>query len=432
MPPLQNASAPIPDLVDESFDEAMFLWRRWEDELSSPTRNLDEVWSWTEDRLHGALDGIRAAGAGLIDVATAGLLSEEIDRITVSAAVLGSSPAPGACDAIAAALSVAEGDKLTAIVRGLELLGSNQALRTAAATLAASRPDYAQALCRLKRFRRAAPGDELISAFQSTIPSVQIDAVRAAGYVPSHSAEALIAAALRSADPSVKYAAVESGVCREIEQAWAMATRQARQHDAEAGAYLKLLAMLGTPNEHEIVYSALPVPELQLDAIWALGHIGTLRAAESCLAGMQYEALARASGEAYSWITGANLERDGLAVKDALPDVPAFEDDDLDANLVPEPEALWPMPDLEAVRRHWLARRPDFVPDVRHIHGQPVDDDRLLDMIETGPMLRRPDLVLELRARTRGKYDVETRAFRSRQRQMMAAGRATVLAGGVR
>jgi len=56
---------------------------------------------------------------------------------------------------------------------------------------------------------------------------------------------------------------------------------------------------------------------------------------------------------AYCWITGADLERDRLAIEDTLPEVPAFEDDDLDANLVPQPEALWPAPDAEAAQRHW-------------------------------------------------------------------------------
>src|SRR6267142_499119 len=128
MSPLQSAAQPFRDLVDESLDEATFLWRRWEAELTSLTRNLDEVWSWTEDRLHGALDGVRIAGAGIIDVVTPGLLSDEIDRIAVTAGLLASSAESGAADALAAGLSVAEGEKLRAMVRGLELLGSDHGL----------------------------------------------------------------------------------------------------------------------------------------------------------------------------------------------------------------------------------------------------------------------------------------------------------------
>ena len=73
MPTDPHTQAFSDSLVEESFDEAAFLWRRWEDELTSLTRNLDEVWSWTEDRLHGALDGVRVAGNRLTDMVGGGL-----------------------------------------------------------------------------------------------------------------------------------------------------------------------------------------------------------------------------------------------------------------------------------------------------------------------------------------------------------------------
>src|SRR6185503_8422596 len=84
--PPQTVAAPFQDLVEESFDEAAFLWRRWENELVSLTRNLDEVWSWTEDRLHGALDGVRVGGASTLDLAKDALATDEIDKIAVSTA----------------------------------------------------------------------------------------------------------------------------------------------------------------------------------------------------------------------------------------------------------------------------------------------------------------------------------------------------------
>src|SRR5688572_5122882 len=98
----QTVVHPYPDLVDESLDEAAFLWRRWEGELTSLTRNLDEIYSWTEDRLHGALDGVRVAGARAVDVASKELGSDDTDRVTVGTAVLGSIAEPGAPEAVAA------------------------------------------------------------------------------------------------------------------------------------------------------------------------------------------------------------------------------------------------------------------------------------------------------------------------------------------
>src|SRR5882724_6921993 len=209
MSPSHSAAAPFQDLVDESLDEATFLWHRWEGELTSATRSLDEVWSWTEDRLHGALDGVRVAGTRLVDVAAGGLQSGEGDRVAVCAGLLASTAEPAAIDLLGEMMNIADAEKLRSIVRGLELLGSNQGLRAAASVLAERGPAGAGALCRLKAFRRVAPGDELVSAFKSNIPEIQAAAVRAAIHVPALHAEEFITAALGMGDPGVRYAAAE-------------------------------------------------------------------------------------------------------------------------------------------------------------------------------------------------------------------------------
>lgn len=425
MPPL-SAAAPFPDLVEESLDEATFLWRRWEGELSSLTRNISDVWSWTEDRLHGALDGVHLGGA-VGDAVMNGLLSAEPERIAACTAVLASSE-PGAVKLVTQALAAADGGRLRAMMRGLELLGSKAALRAAAQALDADAPARAAALCRLAWFRRTTPGAELQAALRSDDPDAQADAIRAAVLLPESTGDALVAAAQRSPVPHVRQAAIEAGLSRGLPQSLAAAREAAERHGPAAGSSLRLLAMLGGAAEHDVVYAALRVPALQRDAIWALGHIATPRAVEACLAGMKYGNVARACGESYCHITGADLERDGLAVREVLADAPPFEEDDLDADLVPPAGDLWPLPDADAVRRDWTTRAPQFAADVRHVRGRPGTRDAFIAAVEQGPMLRRHDLVFELRARTRGQYDVETRAFTSRQRQMMAAARAA--AGG--
>jgi uncharacterized protein (TIGR02270 family) len=425
----QSAATPFRDLVDESFDEAAFLWRRWESELTSLTRNLDEIYSWTEDRLHGALDGVHVGGTVAIDIATEALRSDDIERATVGAAVLASSADPKASDALVAELNSAKDAKLHAIVRSLEVAGSDHALRAAARVLAGGDPVHAGALCRLKTFRRAQPAEEITAAFASKIPKVQAEALRAAPLSPDGHAEKIVSAGLSHADAAVRYAAVESGLSLRVNGAKETAITMAGQRDPAAGRCLNLVALFGNTNDHETVFDALRIPGQQQPAVWALGHIGTVRAVDACVAGMKHEVLARACGEAYCWITGADLERDRLSVQETPPEVPAFEDDDLDANLVPPLEALWPLPDAEAVRKHWLALRANWPADVRHIQGRRSNGESLLVAIETGPMLRRPDLIFELRVKTRGRYDVEPRAFTQRQRQMMAASRAAVLGG---
>jgi uncharacterized protein (TIGR02270 family) len=135
--------------------------------------------------------------------------------------------------------------------------------------------------------------------------------------------------------------------------------------------------------------------------------------------------LARSAGEAYSAITGVDLVRDGLAAPEPsdAESPPPFAADALDADLVPKPRDMWPLPDVDAVRRHWESIKPRYTAGARHLRGRPVDLNGLVEAVEHGPMLRRPDLIVELSVRTSGQYDMEPRAFARMQRSMMASGR---------
>jgi uncharacterized protein (TIGR02270 family) len=426
------ARSPLPELIEESLGEAVFLWQRWEGELTSLTRNLDEVWSWTEDRLHGALAGVQVAADQVIAIATPGLASDNVHQVAVSAYLLASTA--DAASAVIRSLTTTQGPQLAAIVRALELVGSNAITNKVLGAAAHALPEHGEAhsaaLCRLKTFRRAAPGREMVPAFESNVPEHQTQALRAARYLQDQYVDEWIEVGLSCPHPDVQRAAIESGISRRVANAWHAAIERAARLDAESAPYLRIVALLGGAEEHEIVYDALRSPSTQTQAIWALGHIGTQRAAEACLHGMKHAKLARHAGEAYCHITGADLNRDRLAVIETPPEVPAFEADDLDANLVPQPEESWPLPDVDAVRRHWEAQQASFQPDVRHVHGRIANIEALLAAVETGPMLRRPDLALELAAKSHGRYDVETRAFVQRQRTMLANGRIAIANAG--
>src|SRR5580704_1008471 len=112
---------PLAHLIDESFEEAAFLWSRWEADLASISRNLDEVWSWTEDRLSGALDGVRLAPDAALErlVETAVSAGKPLE-LTVCGHVLANAAAPGARALLLRSLSAATGRQLRALMRGIE------------------------------------------------------------------------------------------------------------------------------------------------------------------------------------------------------------------------------------------------------------------------------------------------------------------------
>jgi uncharacterized protein (TIGR02270 family) len=426
---------PLWDLVEESLDESVFLWKRWEGELRSLTRNPAEIWTWTEDRLQGALDGVRAAGSHLPGQLASGLglASDDPMRWTVSAHLLAARSPAEARKILGDAVREADEARLWHLVRGIECADLDGSFAPIAAMLATQSPLHSAALCRLKAFRRANPGREVSLAFESGNPACRVEALRAARFSSDPAHRRLIVSTLRDDDVTVRRAAIDAGLALGLPEAWAAAIDLARLLQPSSAELLPTIAMLGGPAEHDIVRAALRRPELRRHAIYALGFIGTADAVETCIAGMRDPALARLAGEAYCAITGADLDRDSLAAPE--PEGPAqpipLEEDDLDADLVPKAEDLWPLPDLEAVRKHWERLKPGLPGGRRFLHGRQVSMATLVDFAENGPMLRRADVLRELAARTSGRYDVEARAFVRVQRRMMAAGRVA-LAGANR
>jgi uncharacterized protein (TIGR02270 family) len=417
---------PLPDLIDESLDEATFLWQRWEAELSSPHRNLDEIWDWTEDRLAGALDGVRVAPDAMLESLLAGAMSSEDSfRQSAAASALATAPARNARQILAAAIRDATGPQLTACMRGIEVADLDGSFAPVSKVLSSSGPEHSTALCRLKAFRRATLGPELAAAFESRVVSLQVEVMRAIRYLPQEYVGSWVATGLKHDHAAVRAAAIESGIARRIPNAWAAALEYVRQPRAETSRLLPLVAMLGGPAEHKLILDSVTDASLQRAALWSLGHIGTREAVETCLLAMKNPKLARMGAEAYCTITGANLERDKLTApepEDAP--TPSFEKDDLAANLVPRPEDLWPLPDPRLVRKHWAEAGARFQVGRRYLRGAPHDGQAMLAALTTGPMLRRTDHAFEMFVRSEGRFDVETRASAPVQKSMIASSQA--------
>jgi uncharacterized protein (TIGR02270 family) len=415
---------PLPELIDESFEEATFLWSRWEADLSSISRNLDEVWTWTEDRLGGALDGVKLASDSILErLARTALNDGNRHALSVCGHVLATAAAPNSRTILAALLRASTGDKLAALVRGIEVAPLDSSFAPITKFLTKNGPEHAAALARLKAFRRAELGAELTTAFESNVAHLQAAALRAARQLPAQYAAAWVDAGLKHDDPAVRLAAAMTGLKHRIPNAWAAALAAARKPRPEFAALLGPVAMLGGDAEYQLIYSALAEPPVRQAAIWALGNIGTRDAAAYCIAALKHPELAKAAGEAYCAITGADLARDRLTKPEPDEAAPAFEADDLDANLVPTPAEQWPLPNPDALRQHWNNGQARFQNGVRYVRGKPATLEALMGAVETAPMLRRPDYVFELYVSSGGKYDVEPRTTRAVQRQMMTVGR---------
>jgi uncharacterized protein (TIGR02270 family) len=231
--------------------------------------------------------------------------------------------------------------------------------------------------------------------------------------------------ALGVADGRARELAVESGLILGLPEAWRVGRSLALADVSGSGALLPALAMLGTPAEHDRVLQLLGRASRQRDAIWALGFAGRRSGADACVDLLAQQRHVRLAAESFCAITGLDLAGAGLVAPRALAgeddEPPLFEDDDLDAALVPRADERLPEPEVSGVIRWWNANRARFDPGVRYLGGQPTSLQRLAGALAGGPMRRRAPIAFELAVRTHGCLQIEPRAFISDQLRQLAA-----------
>jgi uncharacterized protein (TIGR02270 family) len=416
-PPLVSWS-----IVEECLDEAEFLWQRRDGKLLAHDWTLSDLESWVERRLLGALEGLVAPGAASLDrVLGPGLASDETTRVAVSAYALLTSGVPAGLELFRAAFLAATDARLAALGRGLELVPA--ALDALAPSVRGAPPPVLAAWLDACAFQQRPTGYDLGEWLGSRETVLQRAGARLLRFADPGTRQSWYAPAVGLADPEARALAVESLLIAGLPQA-KPACRELAAADLPGNAgMLLLLAMLGTPEEHEVVLAALGSAARQEAAIWALGFGGRRAGADACLELVAQGHHEKLAAEAFCAITGLDLQAAGLTAPpppEADEPIP-LEQENLDAKLVPEPEELLPAPDVGGVIEWWKQHRGQFADRVRYLGGRPSTPELLHDRLLDGPLRRRQAWALELAAATRGRLQVESRAFAAEQTRQLAS-----------
>jgi len=410
-------------VVEESLDEAAFLWAKRERALDSCSQDLDTLWRWTEERLLGALDGILCGGDAVLEPMLAPALEEGASsRASVAVFLLASMGSDAAIPTLAQALQQASDPILASFRHGLELGLSDVALKRILRVIGKPRIALQALLTNARAFR----GEEAISDLKDLLLSedsaTQAAAMRAARNAPRAIATSCTEYALGLPQPEARIEAIETGLMLGMPSAWAVCLEMLGLRNVHFTRLSIAAASLGGEREHKLIESALDNKALRRDALFALGFAGTPAAAEVCLDGMANRTFSKVAAESFCAITGLDLALEKLIVPENEPTglVP-FEEDDLDADLVPTLDAELPMPDVDGVKRWWKRKRKDFAPKQRTIAGQPASLLSLHARLVNGPMRRRHGLAFEFAVRTGGKHQIRTRAFTQTQRAQLKA-----------
>ncbi|HTU56921.1 MAG TPA: hypothetical protein VMF89_00785, partial [Polyangiales bacterium] len=317
----------FPSIVEECLEDADFLWTRWERFLDSPDLGIEKVYFWVEQRLHGALDGLRMGELSLLESA---LASDAAGAVSAAAYILASTSEHAAFELLARAFTSFEDASLTAIRRGIELAEDTRLLDKLGHVAASGSPACRAAWLDAHSSCGIAPGAHLLSLLRAPEPEVRAAALRACRYASGIDDKEL-RRGLDASEPIVITAAIESGMARSLPEAWqaCLSLSAGPDPDGHTRSLLRLLAMSGNPRAEQRLQAALDNDVLMRDAIFALGASGRMSAADSCVSALRHGRSPRAAADAFSNITGLDLSAAGLVAPAEAAEPPGFEDDDL-------------------------------------------------------------------------------------------------------
>jgi uncharacterized protein (TIGR02270 family) len=374
----------IADVVRQHADEAAILWTSRTRLVGAPRVRLFEL-QRADDRLAAHLDGLAVAGDEGWRLCEAALADRTAGALFAAAAVAVefrqaqrldglftlADASPGAAEELAGAFAWVERRYLQGTVAAL-LKSSEPSRRLAGvAACGAHRVDPGLA---------AGPwlGDEQ--------PLVRARALRAAGEVGCSAVLGACKAALADPDPDCRFwaawscvllgdrglalnALARTGLAAGPRQWCAFALALQAMDLGDAHAALQKLA--ADPSALRLLVQGSGIAADPIYVPWLIGH-------------MADDGLARLAGEAFTLITGADL--DALQLVRPRPEAVESEPGESpeDENVAMDPDEDLPWPDPDRVRGWWDANAARFEPGARYSTGAPLTCAQSLDVLKNG------------------------------------------------
>jgi len=160
-------------------------------------------------------------------------------------------------------------------------------------------------------------------------------------------------------------------------------------------------------------------PETLRLAVTGAGIIGDPVLVPWLIEQMKIPALARVAGEAFTMITGADIEQEELIGKRPEDCNAGPNDDPRDSNVDPDTDDDLPWPNVEAIAQWWDKSKGTFPAGTRHLMGKTISPDQLWQVLRIGLQRQRSAAALELAITEPGRPLFEVRAPAGRQVEVL-------------
>jgi uncharacterized protein (TIGR02270 family) len=376
-------------IVTQHFEEAAFRHAVRYALTGGPSATLPDLARWDE-RLAAHLDGLAVAGEDAWPLCLAALNRPSPGVVFVAAVRAVEARSSERLDAVLDTTGSSPRARQELIL-ACGWLERDQVQRVAARLLGSPDPSRRMAgvpVC-------AAHGiDSPIVAglgIKDSHPAVQARVLRAAGELGLRDAASACAAAISGKDPECQFWAAWSAVLLgDRNRGLDTLTDAGITSGAHrARAFRLALQAMDIDDGHSVLQDLAVDPQHLRWLIQGAGIAGNPRYVSWIIGHMTSDRTARAAGEAFGLITGADLARLGLARKPPETFESGPSDDPNDPDVDMDPDDGLPWPDPSRVDQWWQAQSSRFPKGIRYFMGAPITREHCIDVLRNGYQRQR-------------------------------------------
>jgi uncharacterized protein (TIGR02270 family) len=410
----------LPSIIEQHKDEVSFLWLQRNRLINAPHYGLDELVRHDE-RVEAHLDGLLLAGEAGWEVCKEALKSPYFEDVFAAAVLALESGKTARIRAVLDAIGE-DRHKAQALISAFGWIPYEQAAPHIKNLFGSQLPFHRYIGLAASALHRRDPGKYLDDAIFDADPLLKARALRTVGEVGGRCSllSGRLKENLTAEDTEVRFSAAWSAAllgdtgAAEVLKNFVEPTFRCREKAMNA-ALRRMRPAAALAWQKELASD----PRTIRPAVIGAAIIGDAVLIPWLLEQMRVPALARIAGEAFSMITGMDIERENL--KGEQPDDfgTGPNDDPRDCNVAMDPDEGLPWPDPGLIAVWWDKNGGRFQCGTRYLLGKPVSTDHLRHVLRTGCQRQRVAAAMELAIMEPGRPLFEVRAPAFRQIQQL-------------
>jgi uncharacterized protein (TIGR02270 family) len=406
---------------EDYLDEASSLWALRALAVLQPHYSLRDL-AELDRRLQAQLNGLRLCTDSAWALCQEVLGKAGADEVFVAAVLAFEGGDEGRVQRVrragAADLAVSRG-----LISALGWLPDEQAAKHFPALFGAQSPVLRRAGIAAAAIHRRSPQAALAEALAAADPPLRARAYRAVGELGLTGLMATLRKGLTDADAGCRFAAAWSAALLAGDPAaLGVLTFTAEEPGPFAVRAASLAGRrLPLPSAHAWRIKLMETLKLMEHALLVAGAIGDPVVIPWLIDHMAEPALARPAGEAFSMITGADLNQLSLSGQkpEGFDAGPTDNPEDENVAMDPHEGLPWPNPKLVAI--WWEKNRGCFPKGTRHVAGRVITIEGCREVLKHGYQRQRAAAAVELARLQPGTPLFEVRAPAARQQALLAA-----------